>query len=213
MRGAWVLSVCMVLAWIAPSHGSECGLIVSPGFEEDNDVQHRGYYFHPDHCFSVVIPEGVVGRTSSQPSSQHGFGVLLSKAPRASYLYVGGDPGSWLDNDDSPRSLEKASRLRLKWLIEDRVTILQKRLQKTRLGELSAVRLVAIYRCPGSANKIVLDSIFALDSGGTFFEVTLEAAKSAYEPGRLILEKVAKSWKLERQKCEENFRRRLRKSP
>lgn len=110
MRGAWVLSVCMVLAWIVPSRGSECGLIVPPEFEEDNDVQHRGYYFHPDHCFSVVIPEGVVGRTSSQPSSQHGFGVLLSKAPRASYLYVGGDPGSWLDNDDSPRSLEKVSR-------------------------------------------------------------------------------------------------------
>lgn len=206
--GPILACVAFLTAGIA-SPSNECGLIVPHGFEQNADVQHTGYYFHPDHCFSVVIPSGVVGRTSSQPSSQHGFGALLFPIG-SSYLYVGADPGSWLDQDESPRSLEKAANLQRKRLPEEGAVILKEKLMHMKLGPLPAARLVVTYKCPTEADRIVRDSIFALDAGGAFFEITLEAKGPAYKRARVIQDEVAKSWKLELEKCEEGFRKRLR---
>ena len=188
-----------------------CSDLVLEKFGNENEVMHRGYYFHPDHCFSVVIPPGVVGRTSSQPSSQHGFGAVLSKKGGGAYLLVQGDSGAWLDDPDDPRSIEKVVRVHSGWLREEGATIVKTQFHETRLGQLAAGRLVLTYKCRGSDRTTVFDSIFALEPQGALYELNLWAGEPAYESVRSILEKVAASWKLERHKCKRLLNERLRK--
>lgn len=211
MKATITIFACVFLLLASRSYGNECGHVdFLMGFEKNNDVEHRGYYFHPGYCFSVIIPEGVVGRTSSQPSSQHGFGAILSKDEGGTYLLVQGDYGAWLDNDDTPRSLEKIARRRLEWLTEDKAIIVQKEPISMQFGGLPAKRLVVSYKCPQSRYTFIFDSIFALNNEGTIFEITLWGTEASYNQTRPILEKVASSWKIENEKCREKFQKQGR---
>jgi Fe-S-cluster formation regulator IscX/YfhJ len=202
----FILILFFSALWLPPPiYATECGhLSFFKDFEKNNDVEHHGYYFQPNHCFSVVIPRGIVGRTSSQPSSQHGFGSVLSRKDGGSYLYVGGDYGAWLDDhdDDTPRSLDKIVSYRLSWLQQDNAVITQKKTTKMYLGSLSAVRLTVFYKCIQSRFIFVEDSIFGLDPAGSVYEITLFATDKNYSGGKKVLEAVAKTWKLETTKCD-----------
>ena len=53
--------------------------IVPEGFGSRGSVEHRGQYYNSNYCFSVVIPEGVVGRSDPPPApppSLLGFAAL-----------------------------------------------------------------------------------------------------------------------------------------
>src|SRR6266536_6211284 len=70
--------------------------IVPEGFGTRGSVEHRGQYYNRNHCFSVFIPEGVVGRSDPPPAPHHGFGAQLDDDGQ-SYLYVGADYGAYID--------------------------------------------------------------------------------------------------------------------
>ena len=210
MRWIVIAFVCLILS--APvAYAADCGYMqFIEGFEKNNDIEHHGYYLQPNHCFSVIIPKGVTGRTSSEAASQHGFGALISHPDGDSYLLVQGDYGAWLDDpdDETPRSLEKVVRHHLSWLGQDGVTTIRKTARKALLGPLPAVRSVAFYKCPQSRLAFVQDSIFAIDSSGSVYEVTLFATDKNHVSDSVVLEKVAKSWKVEKTKCDELSRDR-----
>lgn len=186
------------------AYGGECGHTeFIKTFEKWNDVEHRGYYFQPNHCFSVVIPKNVIGRSGSGPEPYHGIGAILSKNNGGAYLMVQGDWGSWLDDaDDGQPSLENIVHFKLACLEEDKAIIIKQTVNPTHLAELPAKRLTVFYKCPHSQFTFILDSIFALASEGSeVYEITLLDTDRNYNRNKFLLEKIARSWKLEKAKC------------
>ncbi len=209
MKKTMLIGICLLLTLSTRAFGGQCGLVIPDRFEEYNDVQLHGYYFHPDHCFSVVIPKSVTGRDHSEPQSHHGFGAVLSKEPHAAYLYVGAEPAGILDDENgNTGTLASEARQRLQWLKDEGAIILQHSQKKTIIGGLPAVRFIAVYKCHGSSEKIVEDDI--ITAKGILFELTLTAAEPAYKSARRILDEMAKTWKLESKKCEREFQKRLK---
>jgi hypothetical protein len=210
MMKAIVVTVLFLL-FVLPSLANDCGKIIPEKFEEYNKVELRGYFFHPDHCFSVVIPDKVVRRDHSEPQSHHGFGAVLSKPPQAAYLYVGTDPAGVVEDDNGkPGTPEDEAKQAIKWLVQDGAIIIRKDIKKTKLGGLPAARATIIYRCANSSVELVQDSIFAAEPNGPLHKLTLTASKPAYESARKILGQIAATWKLERRKCEEELKKRLK---
>jgi hypothetical protein len=199
--------VCLALFMPPFAYAAECGYVeFIKDFEKNNDVEHRGYYFQPNHCFSVTIPKGITGRTSSDGGSQHGFGSVISHENGGSYLLVQGDYGAWLDDpdDETPRSLKKVIRYRLSWLKKDKAKIIRRARRKTRLGPLPAIRSTVSYKCPQSPFTFIEDSVLAFDSSRSVYEVTLYTTDKNHRNGSKVLEEVARSWKLETTKCNEH---------
>ncbi len=206
-----IVVIILFLLSVLPTLANDCGKIIPEGFEEYNKVELRDYFFHPDHCFSVIIPDKVVGRDHSEPQSHHGFGAVLSKPPRAAYLYVGTEPAGLAEDDNgNPGSPAGQAGQAIKWLVQDGATIIRKDIKKTELGGLPAVRSTIIYSCPNSPVELVQDSIFAAQPDGPLHELILTASKPAYESARNILDQIVTTWKLERKKCEEEFKTRLK---
>jgi len=206
-----IIVIVLFFLSVLPSLANDCGKIIPEKFEEYNKVELRGYFFHPDHCFSVVIPDNVVGRDHSEPQSHHGFGAVLSKPPHAAYLYVGTEPAGVVEDENgNPGTPEDEARQAIKWLVKDGATIIRKDIKKAKLGGLPAARATIIYRCPNSSVELVQDSIFAAQPNGPLHKLTLTASKPAYESARKILDRIASTWKLERKKCEEELKKRLK---
>jgi hypothetical protein len=207
-----ILTLFIILIFTSHSYAGECGhTVFIKDFVKYNDVEFKGYYFHPDHCFSVEIPKGVIGRDNSGPSSHHGFGAILPNENGNDYLLVQGDWGSELDNPhDIAGSLDQIITTRFKWLTEDNAVILKKKVEDTTLSVLQAKHLIVNYKCKESGNVFWQDSIYAIDTGGSIYEITLYASPDTYKESCIIRDKIAKSWKLESKKCEEELQKRLK---
>lgn len=154
--------------------------IVPDGFNSEGSIKHRGRYYNPNYCFSVVIPDGIVGKSDPPPNPRHGFGAQLDTAGN-SYLYVGADYGAEID---PPLTAEKV----LLRYSQSRQTA------PTRLGVLRALRTVRRYSCAGT--QCVEDAIVAV-SGDRVFEMRLLSTADRYEQGAKTLERVRESWKLQ----------------
>jgi len=210
-----VVVVILLLTYAAPSIAGDCGhLDFIRNFRKYNEVTFSGYYFHPDHCFSVTIPKGVVGRESLQPSSHHGFGALLPNDRGMDYLLVQGDWGAILDEpQDIPGSLNQVVSLRLQMITESNAQVLKKDVTDTVLADVQAKHLVVLYKCNDTGMLFWEDNIIAIDNSGTIYEIVLYASPKTYETSRSIRDRIVRTWKLERKKCEEGFQKRLRESP
>lgn len=202
-----IIATILLLLSALPSLAGDCGNIIPEKFEEYNTVELHGYYFHPDHCFSVIIPDKVLGRDHSEPQSHHGFGAILSKPPQAAYLYVGTEPAGLLEGEDGDQgTLKGQAGLAIKWLVQDGAIIIKKQITRVRLGGLPAVRAIITYSCPSSPVQFVEDDIFAARSNGPLHKLTLTASKPAYKSARKILDQIAGTWKLDGKKCEEEWK-------
>ncbi|MEW6366833.1 MAG: hypothetical protein AB1714_19575 [Acidobacteriota bacterium] len=210
MKRKTFLTAVSILACAVPSIAGDCdrsGFVA--GFLSDNQVIFSGYYFHPDHCSSVTIPNGVLGRDSSRSSSHHGFGAILPNEAGTDYLLVQGDYGAILDDpQDIPGSLNQVVALRLRWLEEENASVLKKDVADTVLGDLKAKHLVVLYRCNDTGTLFWEDSIIAIDNGGSICEITLCASPETYETSCSIRDEIAKTWKFEGKKCEREFQKR-----
>ncbi len=66
---------------------------------------------------------------------------------------------------------------------------------QSHLGELSAVRLVVRYTCPGSKDRFVRDSTIALKGQLWVYEVTLYSRAERFDRDAAVMNEVLKSWK------------------
>ena len=209
-----VLTLFAVFIFAQYSYAGECGhTAFIKDFVKNNDVELTGYYFHPDHCFSVIIPKGIIGRDNTGPSSHHGFGAILPKETGSDYLLVQGDWEAELDNPhDIAGSLNQIIITRLKWIAEDNAVILKKKVEDTILANLQAKHLIIKYKCKESGAIFWQDSIYAIDNGGSIYEISLDVSPDTYKQSCIIRDKIVKTWKLEGKKCKEDLNKRIKKS-
>ncbi len=205
----YVLIMVLLLMYAIPSVAEDCGhQEFIRDFLKYSELKLSGYYLHPDHCFSVIIPEGVIGRYSSQPSSHHGFGAVLPNERGTDYLSVLGDWGAILDNpQDTLGSLSQLVSLRLKWIEEKNALILRKEVTDTILDSLKAKHLVVQYKCNKTGVVFLEDSIIAIESRGLVYEICLYASPQTYKESLSIRDKIVETWKLEKKCLRDNFKK------
>lgn len=131
--------------------------IIPEQFEENNTVEIRGYFFYQDHCFSVVIPEGVTGMDHDGPQSHHGFGAILSNDPYQAYLYVGTEPGGIVNENGDVGTLNDQAKKVIKQYINNGAVIIDKKIMNMNLDSLPAIRV--------TCNIQVISRLFAICPG------------------------------------------------
>ena len=152
--------------------------------------EYRGTYANGAYGYSAVIPDNLVGYDDPNPFYQHGFGIRLGSPPQ-SYLLVNGDPNSL-----EYVSAAIAAKTSLKFLRRHARRVESTKMTQGLLDDLTASFLVATYTCPGSKERFVKASMFALSPDkSTVYEVTLYAVAGRYDHERAVLDRVLNSWK------------------
>ena len=170
--------------------------------EEENAV-FEGRYENNVYGYSVRIPEGMVGRGSTPPAPQHGFGIDLDNPRSAAWARGTEFPKSYVYVDGSYNSLEwerldDAVNSQLSFLREKGRNVSVQVREQTRLGGLPAVRVMAFYEEDGVG--MVSDEVVAFDDAAgpsIVYTVSLSTPRSKYERDKPVLEALMKSWCLQ----------------
>jgi hypothetical protein len=172
---------------------------------EEEDAVFDGRYENYVYGYSVEIPDGMVGRGSTPPAPQHGFGIDLDHPRSAAWVRAPEFPKSYVYVDGSYNSLEwerldDAVNSNLSFLREKGRDVRVQVRQETLLGGLAAVRVMAHYEQDGLA--MVSDEVvaFRVDEGGgaaVVYTVSLSTPQSKYERDRPALEALTKGWCLQ----------------
>jgi hypothetical protein len=158
-------------------------------------VQVRGRYINLDYAYSVTLPKDLVGRRSSAPSPNHGFGIDISKKDK-SYLWADAshNAAEWRSYDDAVKA--RVAQLRGEGSTELKVV----NRAATRLGRLKAQQYVIRYRHPESNVPLILGGVLAFRSnpGGVAIAYTIEliTSEARYRRDRIVLELLRRSWML-----------------
>jgi hypothetical protein len=116
-----------------------------------------------------------------------------------------------LDGEDGNQgTLEGQASLAIKWLVQSGAAIIDQQVKRTELGGLPAVRATITYSCPNTQLQFVQDNIYASQPDGPMHLLTLTSSMAAYGESRKVLDEMASTWKLEKGKCEEEFKKRLK---
>jgi len=152
--------------------------------------EYRGLYKNKAYGYSVVIPNNLVGYDDANPLYQKGFGIIGGAEPK-SYVYVNGEPNSL----EYTRPAEAASQS-LAYLGKRGNKVESSKITESQLGSLRAALLVAAYSCPGSTERYVRASTFAISPNKSMlYEITLYTHADYFERDRAVLDALVKSWK------------------
>lgn len=153
--------------------------------------EYRGLYVNRAYEYSVKIPKGLTAYDGRDEANHQGFGLALSE-PSQSYIFVRGEHNSL--EYDAPR--EAATQM-VEWLRQEGKKVESETISESHLGTLDAVLLVAIYTCPGSADRYILSSIMALSPDKRLiYELELYSPANRYKSDRAVLNRILKSWKM-----------------
>jgi len=125
-------------------------------------------------------------------TNHHGVGVPFGGPPE-SYIYLGGEY-----NSAEYRSARQRVSDELRWLRQDKMTVVSSAVTVSRLGGLPAVRLDVTYVCPGTTRRLVCVGYYALSSDrerSMLYEIELYALAASVRRDRPVLERMVKSWK------------------
>jgi hypothetical protein len=152
--------------------------------------EYRGLYKNKAYGYSVVIPNDLVGYDDANSLYQKGFGIIGGAEPK-SYVFVNGEPNSL----EYARPAEAASKY-LAYLSKRGNKVESSKITKSQLGSLRAALLVVTYSCPGSTERYVRASTFAISPNKSMlYEVTLYAHADYFERDRAVVDALVKSWK------------------
>ncbi len=182
-----------LLALAAPlaAQAESCGRFPSRGFENADAPELGARYANPVYGYAVQLPAGLVGHGAPGPAPDHGFGIALSWTPRA-YLYV---DGSYEVLDDD--TLDKQETRQREFLRADALRVLSTQSLSTRLGPLSAVRMVARYACKGLRGLYVKDEVVALSPDlRVVYRVALLTTTKRYRADKAALDELLRSFTL-----------------
>lgn len=189
MKGLFV--VIALLPQTVAAQSRSCDLVPKALLQPPR-VELQGRYVNKAYEYSVVIPEPLKGYDDPQAARHNGIGIVLGEPPQ-SYILVQGDPNSLeaeAPMDEAIRSMQSMRERGMK--------ILSATFAESHLGQIEAVRLVVAYTCPGSPERYVQDSTFALGPNSSkepVYEVTLRCLASRYEKDRAVLDQILKLWK------------------
>jgi hypothetical protein len=174
----------------AGGNSSKCRNFPPPMFKDASNSKFEGHYRNCNYAYSVTVPHGLTGYSSPPPNPQHGFGILLSKKPSV-YLWVDGSANSlgW-------QSLDEAMQARIDGIKGLSTKIIETKKANTTLGGLPAVRFTVKYQC---SNTVLTEDYFiAMDAKKQIvYEIPLAAPETKYGEFKMILEKIADSWRQE----------------
>ena len=109
--------------------------------------EYRGRYVNLSYEYSVVIPKGLTAYDGRDEPNHEGFWLAFSESPH-SFILVRGEHNS-LDYATSREAATKS----LEFLRQAGKNVESEKISEAHLGTLNAVRLEAIYTCPGSADR------------------------------------------------------------
>jgi hypothetical protein len=159
-----------------------------PGLANESRAKFTDLYENGADQYSVRIPKGLAGYDLAGPGlPQHGFGLILGARPQG-YVVVWSEANSFFSESPADEAIRLLINLR-----EGRANIESATITQSHLGNLSAVRLVVRYTCPGLKDRYVQDSTIALT--GRVYEVTLYSRAERYNRDAAVLAEVLKSWK------------------
>lgn len=181
----------LLLAWLPlRAAGGSCGNFPAPGFDGPDMSRHSGRYWNPNYGYGVTIPPGSTGHSDAPPSPHHGFGIVLSRSPRA-YIHFDGSYNVF--EAKTPLNLAEQQ---LEWIKKDAQRVLSIRRTETKLGSLRALRQVTRYECPDLNGVFVTDEILALDRRITvYYTAQLLATESRYAQDKLVLDRMLATWR------------------
>jgi hypothetical protein len=171
-----------------------------PAPERRFEHSYRNYVYG----FSVSIPAGMVGSGSTPPAPDHGFGIDLDNPHSTAWNGAAEFPKSYLYVDGSYNSVEwerlgDVAETHLRYLRENRRNVSVWRRKTTRLGGLSATRIVARYEEGGV--EMVSDEVIAFQGdvgeATAVYTLSLSTPLSKYERDRPVLEEMQKGWCLQ----------------
>lgn len=154
----------------------------------------RGQYTNYEYGYTVSIPKGFVGISDPSPQPQHGFGITLSKQPKAEIL-VGGTY-----NAAEYESLDEAVDADLDWLKKQVTELEVLKRAPTTLGNLQAMQLMVRYKSPASGETMMRDLITAIrnrkEETGIVYEIGLTTPEARHDEDSKVFDQVVKTWTL-----------------
>jgi hypothetical protein len=191
MKNSKLLLIAFVLLLLVPfvKQASACDFPPKELLQEPRR-EFRGLYQNKSYGYSVVIPTGFVGYDVVNPFYQQGFGIVFGEQPQ-SYINLYAEKNSFEDGLPIDVANRQLGYLRKKGKVIESAPVAQ-----THLGQLQAAQVMVTYTCPGSTERYVQFSTFALSPDkGTVYEISLHTSVSRYERDRGVLERFLKSWK------------------
>jgi hypothetical protein len=185
-----LLAGCLVALSSFASAAESCGQFPSTGFDGPDMTRIVGRYVDVQYRYAVTVPAGVTGYTNASPLPDHGFGIVLSWAPR-SYLSVDGtyDAVEWKTADAAARTL-------LQWDRESSTRVLSHARSHVRLGALAAIRQVIRHRCANLPDVYVDDDVVTVDAKrGVVYKVSLTTTETRYRRDEAVMDQMLSTWR------------------
>jgi len=180
-----------LLAAPLASQAASCGRFPPRGFDSADAPRIEAGYANEQYGYAVRVPTGLVGYGVPSPAPNHGFGIVLSWAPRA-YLYV---DGSYEVADDD--TLDKQEASQREFIHKDAHRVLSTQSTKALLGPLPALRLTARYECKGLRGLYITDEVVALsDDLSVVYKVSLLTTVKRYRKDKAVFEAIVRSFEL-----------------
>ena len=181
---------CFIFVNISALNADKRMCNLPPVFSKQKHLtEHTGYYRNYTYGYSIVIPEGLVGKSSPLPMPQHGVGILLSMNP-IGYLFVDGSYNSveW-------KSSEKAAEEHIEFTKNESEGIISVQKNNLLFNNIEATRILVKYKCPNA--DMYRDMFIFIDNRGIVYKVVLRSVEKKYNDYKKIMDQVIDSWKEE----------------
>ena len=161
---------------------------------------YTGEYENPEYCYRISLPPGAVGLANGRPGPHPGFFIDLTVTRATSLQETWDHPSQRLihvgavANRDGGLTPAGAAERRRAELEQERSHVLSFHRKETRLSNLPAVRVSAVYETPGSTVPTVEETTFARGESH-LYELTLLTTSSRFHDDGAIFEAMSRTWR------------------
>jgi hypothetical protein len=174
------------LTFVAEARGEYCGTLPPAGFDHPPNAAHTGRYSNPVYGYAVQIPAPLRAYTAAA-GPERGFGMLLSRTPRA-YLSVDAGYDAYYDISADGVHRRDLNAMRL----HDQV--LSDQASHAAIAHVAGGRYLTRLRCAADPQVYIHDDVIVVRNR-EIYRLNLQSVPERYAADVKLLDAMLRSWR------------------